>query len=54
VAQSVEAPPQSAFDGLPVVLIDRLTATRIVERLIRLDQDTWQVRLRDGGEAGAR
>ena len=28
-----------------------LTATRILERLIRLDHDTRQVRRRDGGEA---
>ena len=28
-----------------------LTATRILERLIRLDHDTCQVRRRDGGEA---
>jgi hypothetical protein len=30
-----------------------LTATRILERLIRLDHDARQVRRRDGGEAGA-
>jgi hypothetical protein len=31
-----------------------LTATRILERLIRLDHDARQVRRREGGEAGAR
>jgi uncharacterized membrane protein len=31
-----------------------LTATRILERLIRLDHDARQVRRRDGPEAGAR
>jgi hypothetical protein len=31
-----------------------LTATRILERLIRLDHDARQVRRRDGGEAEAR
>jgi hypothetical protein len=31
-----------------------LTATRILEQLIRLDHDARQVRRRDGGEAGAR
>jgi hypothetical protein len=30
------------------------TATRILERLIRLDHDARQVRRQDGGEAGAR
>jgi hypothetical protein len=30
-----------------------LTATHILERLIRLDHDARQVRRRDGGEAGA-
>jgi hypothetical protein len=29
------------------------TASRILERLIRLDHDARQVRRRDGGEAGA-